>query len=182
MTDAELVQRHLAGDRAALALLLERHEGPLLRFARPLAGSEDRAQDAVQEAFLKFVREGSRMTDVMALFPWLLQVVRNACLDMRRKEKRMDRKHEAARVEAGAAVAESADAPVLNEEARTHVRDAVSKLPEKQREVLRLKLWEGMTYREIGERLGMTLTNVSYHLGEAVKAVAGQLRSAGIGG
>ncbi len=179
-TDRELLERHMAGDRLALAQLVELHEGPLLRFARALTGSEDQAQDAVQEAFLRLLREGPRLREIRALSSWLFEVTRNLCYDRQRKELRMDRKHEDARREhAGAAVA-AADAPVLADEAHAQVREAISRLPEVQREVVRLKLWEGLSYREIGARMGMTLTNVSYHLGQAVRALAGELRSVGI--
>ena len=94
----------------------------------------------------------------------------------------MDRKHEAATIAAPPPDAPAADAATLDSELRERVRGAVEALPEKQRDVLRLKLWEGLTYREIAERLEMTLTNVSYHLGQAVKAVGGRLREAGLVG
>ncbi|MBI2921613.1 MAG: RNA polymerase sigma factor [Planctomycetes bacterium] len=180
--DTDLVRRHLAGDRTAIARLIEIHEGPLLRFARARLGDESLAQDAVQETFLRFLREGARMRDVKALFPWFLQVARRVCLDLQRKEGSMERKHEGARREAAGPAVAAPDEALMSGESNERVREAVARLPEAQREVLRLKLWEGLTYREIGTRLGMTLTNVSYHLGQAVRAVAGQLRSQGIVG
>jgi len=176
--ERELVERHLAGDRSAMAGILDAYEGGLLRYARALLGDDALAQDAVQETFLRFLREGERMREVRALFPWFLQVTRNLCRDVQRKEIRMERKHEEAG--AGPAVA-PAEAAVMDGEVRDRVRDVVSGLPEPQREVLRLKLWEGLTYREIGTRMGMTLTNVSYHLGQAVRAVGGKLKAEGIG-
>lgn len=179
-TDLELVSRHLTGDRAALPQLLERHEGPLLRFARTLVRSEDLAQDAVQEAFLRLLREGRDLASVRSLENWLFQVTRNLCTDLQRKEARMNRRHaEAGRATSGSAM-ESADTPAVAGETRERVREAVSRLPDPQREVVRLKLWEGLTYREIGERLGMPSSNVSFHLGQAVRTLAGQLRSVGI--
>lgn len=182
MTEQELVERLAAGDRTAVAPLVAAHETPLLRFARALLGDAALAQDAVQEAFLRVLREGARLRDVKALFPWLLQVTRNICHDLRRKELRMDRKHEASAVLDPKPAAAPADARALDGELRDRVQAAVAALPEKQREVLRLKLWEGLTYREIAVRLEMTLTNVSYHLGQAVKAVGGRLREAGLVG
>ena len=181
-SETDLVKRHLAGDGTAFPCLVELHEGPLLRFARARLGDEALAQDAVQETFLRFLREGQRMRDVKALFPWFLQVARRVCLDLQRKEGSMDRRHEGARREAAVPVVTAPDEALVNGESSERVREAVARLPEAQREVLRLKLWEGLTYREIGARLGMTLTNVSYHLGQAVRAVAGQLRSQGIVG
>lgn len=180
MTDRMILERHLAGDPAALVRILETHEAPLLRFARALLGSPDLAQDAVQETFLRFLREGPRVGEVQALFPWLLQVTRRVCWDMQRKEKRMDRKHEEARRQAAGTAVEAAEGPLVAGEVRDRVREAVARLPETQREVVRLRLWEGLSYQETADRLGLTLSNVSYHLGQAVKAVGGELRTCGI--
>ncbi len=176
MTDAELIDRHLSGDRAALGEILDRFEAPLLRFARALTGSDDLAQDAVQETFLKLVREGGKMREVRALLPWLLHVGRNCCLDQRRREVRMERKHEESVRGAALVASAPADEAVIHAETRDRVREAVERLPEPQRAVVKLKMWEGLTYREIADRLGMTLTNVSYHLGRAVASLSGVLK------
>ncbi|MCC6737865.1 MAG: RNA polymerase sigma factor [Planctomycetia bacterium] len=180
MTEADLLERVIAGDRFAVAQLISAHEAPLLRYCRALLGEDALAQDAVQETFLRLFREGARLRDVKALFPWLLHVAKNICFDLQRKERRMDRKHEEAARGTSAAVFAPADAAALDGELREKVRDAVDGLPAPQREIVRLKLWEGLTYREIAKKLDMTLTNVSYHLGQAVKAIGGRLRQAGL--
>jgi RNA polymerase sigma-70 factor (ECF subfamily) len=179
--DIELVERHLNGDRSALGRILDAHEAALLRYATAVLGDAALAQDAVQETFLRLVREGERMRDVKALFPWLLLVARNVCHDFQRRRKRMDRKHDEARREAGPSEAPAPDAAALDGEARERVHAAVEALPDRQREVIRLKLWEGLTYREIARRLDMTLTNVSYHCGQALKSLAVRLRAEGLG-
>ncbi len=182
MTERELVGLLAAGDRTAVAKLLAAHEVPLLRYSMILLGDPGLAQDAVQEAFLRLLREGERLRGVKALFPWLLQVTRNICHDLRRKETRMERRHEAAAVMEPRLEGAGADARAIDGELRERVHAVVAELSEKQREVLRLKLWEGLTSREIAQRLDMTLTNVGYHLSQAIKVVRVKLRDAGLMG
>lgn len=180
MTDEELLQRHRTGDPTAFGLLVDRHEGPLLRYARALLGSRDGAEDVVQECFLRALGGGPARRPIRSVSGWLFQVTRNLCLDRRRKERSMGRRHAEAGARSDAPEAEGSDARLLDEETRGRVREAVAGLSEAQRDVLRLKLWEGLPYREIGERLGMSLSTVSYHAGAALEAVGRRLRSDGI--
>lgn len=180
MTDREIVERLIAGDRLAAAAVVASWEAPLLRSARALIGDEALAQDAVQETFLRLLREGERLRQVEALFPWLLHVTRNVCWDIVRKERRMARREAVVAREAAGAVGAGPELPAMLAERLSRVREAVDGLPDPQRAVLRLKMWQGLTYREIGARLGLTETSVNYHLSQAVRAVRARLRAAGL--
>ena len=67
---------------------LEAHQSDLIRYAHRLLNDGDQARDAVQEAFIRLCRQPREKVQDH-LLPWLFRVVRNQCLNMQRKEKRM---------------------------------------------------------------------------------------------
>jgi RNA polymerase sigma factor (sigma-70 family) len=183
LTDRELLTRHLQGDASAFREILDRHEKPLLRFAARyrrggnLDGAREWAQDIVQEAFLRLLREARSLDSVENVSAWLYRVARNLAIDEKRKEVRMERRHRFA------AAAESA-APPPSEEERREVAEVVTRkllgLPANQRDVLILKIQEGKTYREISEITGLTPSNVGYLIHHGLRSLAGELRTAGL--
>lgn len=179
MTDEELLRRHLAGDRAAFEGLLDRFEAPLLRYASALLGGNDGAQDAVQEAFLRFLRSGRALAGVESVSGWLFHVTRNVCRDRVKKERRMTHR-EAVYRENRAGSAAPPETALVAKEVNREVERALAGLPEKQRQVLLLKVWQGLSYREIAGRTGLTVSNVGYHIHQATLALAGSLRAAGV--
>ena len=77
--------------------LLNRYEGPLLRYAVHITGDLDCARDVVQDTFLRLCRQPVEIRDRAA--PWLFRVCRNRALDIRRKENRMALIQEVSRTE-----------------------------------------------------------------------------------
>lgn len=183
LTDHELLESYLEGNISAFEALLSRHERPLLRFVERyryglgIGGARDWAQDTVQEVFLRLVREASSLRAVECLSAWLYRVARNLAIDEARKEIRMERRHQMA------AGTELAPPPVMAEE-RRELSEIVSRklegLPPNQRDVLVLKIQEGKSYKEISEITGLSTSNVGYLIHHGLKALAGQLRAAGV--
>ncbi len=183
LTDHELLESYLGGDVSAFETILSRYERPLLRFVTRyrhglgIGGAEEWAQDTVQEVFLRLVREAPALRVVECLGAWLYRVARNLAIDEARKEIRMERRHQMA------AATELAPPPPLVEEGR-ELSEIVSRklqgLPPNQRDVLVLKIQEGKSYKEISEITGLSTSNVGYLIHHGLKALAGQLRAAGV--
>jgi len=146
---------------------LERYEGPLLRYTvRLLGGDIDAARDVVQDAFVKLIQQ-ERAAVEGHLAPWLYRVCRNRSLDRIRKEQRMqislpDAHHHNGRLGQASddldreQPAEQAAQP----ETRSRLLVMVADLPERQREVLRLKFQGDLSYREIAEIMDLTVSHV----------------------
>src|SRR6478752_2325517 len=122
---------------------LQEHEGALLRYAASLVG-ETRAQDVVQDAFLRLCKQPvESVRDHLAA--WLFTVCRNRALELRRAERRIEA------IEEEDDVHESPDsgpiAKLLRAENLSRVAAAIAALPKKQREVLRLKVEAGLSYK-----------------------------------
>src|SRR5262245_15729539 len=161
----------LAAER--LAELLERYEGPLLRYAQRLVGGDlETARDVVQDTFLRAMQQDAAALDGQA-GPWLYAVCRNRALDIRRKENRMTPTSETlldARPSAG-------PPPGLSLETADDSRRllaALDRLPASQQEVVRLKFQAGLRYKEIADVTGLTVTNVGFLLHTALRTIREQ--------
>lgn len=163
----------VTGKAAWIRKALDRHEGSLLRYATRLTGDVDRARDAVQETFLGLCQqERSRVEDHLAA--WLFRVCRNRALDLRRKEKPVEL------LESSSAATLPSPEPgpaVLAErrEGTSQVLAVVESLPENQREVITLRFQNGLSYREISEVTGHSVSHVGVLLHNAVKNVRARL-------
>jgi len=146
-SDARLVELARGGDAAAFEVLYERYVAAVLGFCRHMLGSQEEAEDAVQQAFVAAhgaIRRGSR--DI-AFKPWLYTIARNRCLSMLR-----------ARREPPAELADVSTAG-LNEqvERRVDLRELVQdvqRLPEQQRAALLLSELEDLSHAEVAEVIG----------------------------
>ncbi len=146
--------------------IVERYERPLLAYAvRLLRGDQERAQDAVQETLLRLCRADAEV--VASKMPaWLFTVCRTRVIDMQRTNHPSDGDPTtvATREPNPAARAEQADT-------ESQVRQLVNRLPERQQELLQLRLHAGLSYQEIAEATGMTVSNVGYQLHMAIRAL-----------
>jgi RNA polymerase sigma-70 factor (ECF subfamily) len=173
-----LIAAFRADPEDGLSQILGRFEAPLLRHARSLLLDREAARDVVQESFLRFLQQ---RPEVANLGGWLYRVSRNLALDLLRKEKRRMRLHVVPGREAPPpepAVAGHARAV----EASIAVEQALARLKPDEREVVTLKVHEGLSYREIAEITGMPAGTVGYVLHQAMKSLAADLVPAGEGG
>jgi RNA polymerase sigma-70 factor (ECF subfamily) len=131
----------------------------LVLYARQLTPSLADAEDVVQMAFVRWWRrfpDGDRQH-----IPLLYAAVRTIALDQRRSESRRIRREAASEIALPAGDAPFFDSPPENKEAAAILSDALSKLPEEQREVVTLKLWGGLTFQEIATTLGQSINTIA---------------------
>jgi RNA polymerase sigma factor (sigma-70 family) len=151
--------------------VLARYEAPLLRFATKLLRDGDRARDTVQETLLQLCKQDRAKVEGY-LAAWLFRVCRNRALDLRRKESRMETFElgtDAADPDAG-----PSDQAAQREDAG-NVMKILETLPESQQEAVYLRFQGGLSYKEIAEVTGHTVTNVGFLLHAAVKTIRAQL-------
>jgi RNA polymerase sigma factor (sigma-70 family) len=158
--------------------IVEAHAADLTRYAASLLGGDsDSARDVVQDAFLRLWQQ-PRSAVADHVRPWLFRVCRNRALDLNRKGARMrplsDESHDSVPV--------NAPGPEVVTEQRDSVAQVLglmSGLPANQREVVRLKFQNGMSYREIAAVTELTVTNVGYLLHTALTTLRAQMRAMG---
>ena len=164
--DTALLALARGGDPRALSCLVNRYQGVVYRFLLSFLKDEDQAADTTQDTFLKVLGRLDGFRGDSSFRTWLLAIARNEALGLIRARGR--RKEEA--LEQTEFVSDDADAPddvaVRAEEVR-RVRVALERLPEKQRLSVSLRLFDELSFREIGKIIGSTegAVRVNYHYG-----------------
>ncbi|MDA1229601.1 MAG: sigma-70 family RNA polymerase sigma factor [Planctomycetota bacterium] len=153
---------------------LEQFESPLIRYALRLTGNLDRARDVVQDTFLKLCRQPVDGFDGN-LARWLFTVCRNGAFDLQRKERRMTTAAELS--EQPSLMQESPESTAMTRDSAENVFRMLDQLPDNQQEVVRLKFQNDMTYQEIADATGLTVTNVGFLLHTALKRLRELLQS-----
>lgn len=171
-SDEALIDRHKAGDGAAFAELVRRHQRPIYFFALRMSGSPEDARELSQRIFLRAFRSLGGFEGRSSFRTWLFQIAANLCRNHHRDTTRAS--FVPVTEGQGAAPAAALGALVAQAE-RAQLRDAVEGLPPRQRAVLALRVYEDLSFKEIAQREGISEGNarVSYHL--AVKALKATL-------
>ncbi len=167
-SDGELIQRAADGDRSAFEDLYRRYARPVFGLALRRLGDRGRAEDAVQETFTSIWRSAaSYRPDRGPGAPWVYAVARNAIVDRARSrtETPSEIPDEPAR-EAGPS--ERAEQSWV----QWRVHAALEELPEREREVLTLAYWSGLSQSEVADFLGIPLGTVKTRTRSALAHLA----------
>jgi RNA polymerase sigma-70 factor (ECF subfamily) len=167
-SDEDLVTRFQQGDEVAFDDLVRRHRTTVYRAAWRLTGNHAEADDLAQEAFLRAYRAlgGFRRESLFAT--WMVRIVMNLALTWRRARRPTVPVDRVRGLESGGA---PADRSVL----RSEVREAVDRLPRRQRQVLLLKVYAGLKFAEIAEVAGMSVGTAKATFFHAVRGLRGRL-------
>jgi RNA polymerase sigma-70 factor (ECF subfamily) len=160
VTDEELVVAVQAGDMNSLGQLVVRWERPLYRFvSRMLPRSED-ARDVCQETFLRILNRADHFRNGSRFSTWMYQIALNQCRDQARRRRRwgkiLDETKEPqleTTAAAGRCVGSDPETDTQRSELARAVQSGLSEIPTEQREVLILKEYEGLKFKEIAEIL-----------------------------
>lgn len=155
---------------------LERYEQPLIRYAMRITGDLEIAREVVQDTFLRLCKADIRRVDGN-LQAWLYKVCRNRALDVMKKEQRMQPMPEGL-AEKIPGAGPTPDAAAGHGETAARIRAAIDALPAKQQDVFRLKFEDRLSYKEISEVTGHSLSNVRYFIHTALKALRADLADA----
>jgi RNA polymerase sigma factor (sigma-70 family) len=187
-TDAELVELVRAGCNDAFAELYRRYRPRVGVFVRRLVRDDGRAEDLTQDAFVAALRR-MRETDCEILFrPWIYEIARNAAIDLHRRAGRSNEVSLDSRPGLRAsdllrydAASPGPDAVVLGRERFENLRGALDELPEAHNRIIVLRELEGLSYREIGERMGLSPAAVESTLFRARRKLADEYDDIGTG-
>jgi len=173
--DAELLEAFRAGDARAFEALVRRYERPVLAIARRFTGDEDDAEDLAQRAFINAAEraDGWRGGSFKS---WLFRIVVNLAKNHVRDTARFDRSEEAQEREAPP-VEPLAPARLEAEEQRKELREAIARLPMRQREVLLLRIDGDLPFAEVATTLGISEVNAKVNFHHAVQKLKGWLKT-----
>ena len=187
LEDHELMQRYAGGDQRAFALLFDRHRRGLYNFLLRSCGRRDRADELVQDVFLRVIKSADNYEPTAKFSTWLYTIGRNLCIDAARSRSRADIYSLQNSVGDGEESAETHQARLVDDEARSggvdtdrkvfrdRLQKALQTLPDKQREVFVLREISGLKFREIAEVLDTKVPTVKSRMRYALKALRGEL-------
>lgn len=183
--------------KPSLEMVFEAEETPLLRYAFGLVGRREVAEDLVQDAFLRLHQHWDEVRQPRA---WLFRCVRNRAYNHIRDNKRETLADPATQESIGDGDAtnpggdggmgagrkdmgrEASDDVLGKMEAAGILHMLMGDLDERDQLLLRLKYFEGLNYKQISQRSGMSVGNVGYRLHYTLKDLADSLRRAGVEG
>jgi RNA polymerase sigma-70 factor (ECF subfamily) len=163
-----LVLRHRSGDAAALPELVELWERPLLYYLRRLLESEPDAWDALQETWLRVVRDLPRLRDERAFPSWLYTIARNAAFSARRRTRPTEPLPEE---ESDRELPAGAPEPSLDGWDAMDIHAALARLSLAHRDALTLHFLEGFSIAEIGAITGAAQGTIKSRLYHAKRAM-----------
>ena len=161
-----------APDSLALQGLYERHSHSVFRFCLSYLRKRDEAEDAAQTTFLYALRALRRGVVPSSEAAWLLKIARNVCLS---RFDSVRRRGNLELIQDPSVLAETAAAPPGVDFDLMGLQAALEQLPQRQRQAILLREWQGLSYAEIGEELGLTVSAVETLLFRARRSLAREL-------
>ena len=162
LSDKELVMRYQAGDVSCFQILVDRYQNKVYSYIMMLVRDRQLADDLFQDTFLKIIRtiKGGAYKEEGKFIQFAMRIAHNLIIDYFRKEKRLpmvDPTKEEYDMLANARMKDpSVEERIITEQIYDDLRKMINRLPDEQREVLNLRFYSDMSYKEIAD-----VTNVS---------------------
>lgn len=163
LSDQHLLNNYRSGDQSAISKLIERHKRRVRDYIYMMVKDNDVADDIFQETFIKVIRviDEGRYTDNGKFLSWVLRIAHNQVIDHFRAQKQNRQLNEA---EAGYDVLgtlrlaeRTVEDEIVCEQIASDVRRMVELLPDEQREVVMMRYYSGLSFKEIAEQTGVSI-------------------------
>lgn len=176
-TDDQLLADYVGGDENALRILVERWERQVFAFLVRMLGSPEEAEDLCQDTFMNVIKAAGRYQSDGKFQSWLFRIAGNQARSRLRRRKIL--RWLPLTNDYDNTPAQEADAldELTAQEKRNVVQDAIAGLPERQRQALVLKQYHDLSYQEISEAMGASVSSVQMLLHRAMTALRKDLAS-----
>ena len=174
LSDQVLLNHYLSGDRSAISQLIERHSRRVKDYIHMMVKDRDVADDIFQETFIKAVRviDEGRYTDNGKFLSWILRIAHNQVIDhfrAQRQNKSVSESEAGYDVLGTLKLAErTVEDAMVCEQIERDVRALVELLPAEQREVVMMRYFSGLSFKDIAEqnnvRINTALGRMRYAL------------------
>jgi RNA polymerase sigma-70 factor (ECF subfamily) len=171
--DEELVRACVAGDRRAFERLVERHQRQVYRLCYRFVGNHEDASELAQDAFVRAYRALAKFEEAARFATWLHRIAVNVCLNRLALKRPVHRALESVPVLRD--TDEPSDARLLREERAVRVREAIARLPGKQRATVILRIYHDLPHEQIAAILGNSVGAAKANLFHALANLRRQL-------
>ncbi|MDR5590401.1 RNA polymerase sigma factor [Christiangramia sp. SM2212] len=162
VTDASLVRDYLDGNENALGALINRHQHRIYSFIFSKVYDRDIAEDIFQDTFIKVIRtlKRGKYNEEGKFLPWVMRISHNLVIDHFRKNKRMPKFDNSGDFNIFSVLSDgdlNAEKQLIKDQIESDVQELIKELPEDQLEVLTMRIYKDMSFKEISERTGVSI-------------------------
>jgi len=163
LNDQELVQAYIQGDQAAIESLINRHRSKVYTYILLTIKNQQLAEDLFQETFIKVIQSlrGGKYRDNGRFLSWVIRIAHNLIIDHFRKEKQMNSVSnddtEVDLFNSKKLSDDNIEELIINSQIKTEIRILINELPEDQREVVLLRHYGGLSFKEIADQTDVSI-------------------------
>lgn len=160
--DAFLVKSYIDGNEYSLSILINRHQHRIYSFIFSKVFDKDVAEDIFQDTFIKVIRtlKKGKYNEEGKFLPWVMRIAHNLVIDHFRKNKRMPKFENSGDFNIFSVLSDSglnAEKQLIKDQIEADVKELIKELPEDQLEVLVMRIYKDMSFKEISERTGVSI-------------------------
>ena len=166
-SDERLMKLSAAGDSNSFESLIRRYARPLMTLINRMIGRHHRSEEVFQEVLFSCWKSRAQYKFPRPFKPWLYAIAINQCRQVyRKKDDSVSNQETAVEMVTTKQVPEDF---AVGKEVSELLKDAVERLPEQQRAVVVLRIWSGLSYREIAQSVDRTEATVRSYMFHALK-------------
>jgi RNA polymerase sigma-70 factor (ECF subfamily) len=162
LPDAILVKNYMSGDELALTSLIERHQSKIYGFIYSKINDRDLSDDIFQDTFIKVIKTLKTKTynEEGKFLPWVMRIAHNLVVDYFRKSKRMPLQRETEEYSIFNLMTDesvSIENQMINNQVELDITRLLNELPDDQKEVLLMRMYQDLSFKEIAELTGVSI-------------------------
>ncbi|NQW37406.1 MAG: sigma-70 family RNA polymerase sigma factor [Flavobacteriales bacterium] len=162
LDDSVLIASYISGQEKPLEILITRHKQRVFSFIYSKVLDKEVAEDIFQDTFIKVINtlKKGKYNEEGKFLPWVMRIAHNLVIDFFRRNKRMPLFKNTSDFDIFSVLADSKiniEGQIIKDQIHTDVYRLLSTLPEDQREVLEMRLYKDMSFKEIAEQTGVSI-------------------------
>lgn len=162
ITDAVLVSNYIHGDEQSLSVLINRHKQKIYSFIYSKVFDRDVTEDVFQDTFIKVIRtlKLGKYNEEGKFLPWVMRIAHNLVIDHFRKNSRMPKFDNSNDFNIFSVLSDSslnAEKSIIKSQIEEDIKRLIEELPEDQKEVLIMRIYNDMSFKEISENTGVSI-------------------------
>ncbi|MDI5899282.1 sigma-70 family RNA polymerase sigma factor [Flavobacterium sp. LB2P84] len=162
LPDASLVKDYVAGNEDALAKLIKRHESKIYGFIYSKIPDKDITNDIFQDTFIKVIKtlKSNSYNEEGKFLPWVMRISHNLVVDHYRKTKKMPMFRETEEFSIFSIMSDDCQTienKIISEQVEMDLKKLIEGLPADQKEVLVMRMYQDMSFKEISESTGVSI-------------------------
>ena len=160
--DSLLIKDYVAGNEDALSILINRHQSKIYGFIYSKIPDRDVCDDVFQDTFVKVIKtlKSNSYNEEGKFLPWVMRIAHNLVIDHFRKTKKMPMLRETEEFSIFSILGDNSqtiEGQIISEQVEKDLKKLITKLPDDQQEVLMMRYYQDLSFKEISEITGVSI-------------------------